>query len=34
MLRIAIVEDNLADAEKLEEYIGHFCGDNHINYQT
>ncbi len=34
MLRIAIVEDNPMDAEKLEEYIGHFCGDNHINYQT
>ena len=34
MLHIAIVEDNFADAEKLEEYIGHFCGNNHINYQT
>ena len=34
MLRIAIVEDNPADAGKLEEYIDQFCTDNRINYQT
>ncbi len=34
MLRIAVVEDNFADAEKLEDYIKQFCAGNKINYQV
>ena len=34
MLRIAIVEDNPADAGKMEAYIEQFCSSNQIHYQT
>ena len=34
MIRIAIVEDNPADAGKLQEYIDRFCEDYRIHAQT
>ena len=34
MLRIAIVEDNVSDANLLKRYINEFCTENQIHYQV